>query len=153
MRYKGKLIKWNANKAFGFIELNVGGPDVFIHKTALLNRKRTPQIDDIITFSMAKNKEGQYSARDATFLGEKLEKKVLKKPSMLSIYLSFLFLVVITIGYFTGQFPQKLLLGYFCISIITFLVYAFDKSKAQRGVWRTKESTHYLPSQIGRDGK
>lgn len=48
-----------------------------------------------------------------------------------------------------GQFPKKILLGYFCISIITFLAYAFDKSKAQRGVWRTKESTLHLFSLIG----
>jgi cold shock CspA family protein len=55
LRYKGKLIKWNVDKAFGFIQPNGGGADVFIHKTALCNRKRTPQVDDIITFSMSKD--------------------------------------------------------------------------------------------------
>ena len=149
MRYKGKLIKWNAEKAFGFIQPNAGGTDVFIHKTALSNRKRTPQINDIITFSITESKDGRYSASDATFLGEKLEKNATKKPSKFSIYLSLLFLGVITAAYFAGQFSHKLLLSYFCFSVITFLAYAFDKSKAQRGVWRIQESTLHLFSLIG----
>jgi cold shock CspA family protein len=42
MRMKGKLIKLNADKTFGFIQPNGGGEHVFIHKTALSNRSRTP---------------------------------------------------------------------------------------------------------------
>tara|TARA_R110002167_G_scaffold298655_1_gene502993 strand:+ start:2899 stop:3057 length:159 start_codon:yes stop_codon:yes gene_type:complete len=49
-----------------------------MHKTALCNRKRTPQIKDIITFSISKDKNGRNSAIDASFLGEKL--KVKKSP-------------------------------------------------------------------------
>jgi uncharacterized membrane protein YsdA (DUF1294 family)/cold shock CspA family protein len=149
LRYKGKLIKWHADKAFGFIQPNAGGTHVFMHKTALSNRKRTPQINDIITFSIAKDKDGRHCASEATFSGEKLKKVDPRKTSTFSIYLSLLFLVVITATYFTGQFPQKLLFGYFCCSVITFLAYAFDKSKAQRGVWRTHESTLHMFSLIG----
>jgi uncharacterized membrane protein YsdA (DUF1294 family)/cold shock CspA family protein len=146
LRYKGKLINWNVDKAFGFIQPNAGGADIFIHKSALFNRKRTPQINDIITFSMTKGKDGRRCASDATFSGEKLKKSQSKKNTSLSAfsaystYLSLLFLAVITATYYAGQFPQKLLLSYFCLSIITFLAYAFDKSKAQRGGWRIKES-------------
>lgn len=149
MRYKGKLIKWNADKAFGFIQPNGGGAHIFIHKTALLNRKRAPQINDIITFSITKDKNGRHCASEATFSGEKLKEVKSKKTGKLSIYLSLLFLAVITAFYFAGQFPQKLLLSYFCCSIITFLTYLFDKSKAQRGVWRIQESTLHLLSLLG----
>lgn len=161
MRYKGKLIKWNSEKAFGFIQLDGCSANVFIHKTALFNRQRTPKTNDIITFSISKDKSGRICANDATFLGEKLKdekaktalKKVLKhapkKNSKLSIYLSCLFLSAITSAYFIGHIPQKLLLGYFCLSIITFLAYAFDKSKARHGAWRTKESTLHFFSLIG----
>jgi uncharacterized membrane protein YsdA (DUF1294 family)/cold shock CspA family protein len=149
VRLKGKLTKWNAEKAFGFIQPNGGGANVFIHKTAFANKNRTPQINDIITFSVSKDRDGRYSARDATFSGEKLKSKVAKKASMFSIYVSLLFLVVIITAYFIGQFPQKLLFGYLCICGITYLTYAFDKSKAQRGVWRTQESTLHFLSLIG----
>lgn len=152
MRYKGKLIKWNVDKAFGFIQPNTGGADIFIHKSALFNRKRTPQINDIITFSMTKGKDGRCCASDATFSGEKLKNLQSKKNTSLSAfstYLSLLFLAVITATYYAGQFPQKLLLSYFCLSIITFLAYAFDKSKAQRGAWRIKESRLHFFAIIG----
>ena len=149
MRYKGKLIKWNVEKAFGFIQPNRGGVDVFIHRTALSNRNRTPQMNDIITFSITQDKEGRYCATDATFLGEKCDIKKPKKSSQFPMYLPFLFLAMITAAHFFGPFPQKLLFGYFCFSGITFLAYAFDKSKAQRGAWRIKESTLHFFSVIG----
>ncbi|AGH43300.1 cold shock and DUF1294 domain-containing protein [Paraglaciecola psychrophila] len=152
MRYKGKLIKWNVDKAFGFIQPNAGGADIFIHKSALFNRKRTPQINDIITFSMNKGKDGRCCASDATFSGEKLKNFQSKKNTSLSAfssYLSLLFLAAITAAYYAGQFPQKLLLSYFCLSMITFLAYAFDKSNARHGAWRVKESKLHFFALIG----
>lgn len=149
MRLTGKLIKWNDDKAFGFIAPNGGGDHVFIHKTALSNRNRTPKINDVITFSISKDKQGRYCADEAIFTGEKLKKKQAKKVSKFSIYISVIFLTVITTAYFLGHIPQKLLLIYFGASFITFLAYAFDKSKAQRGVWRTSESTLHILSLIG----
>ena len=149
MRYKGTLIKWNVHKAFGFIKPKGGGADIFIHKSALSNKNRTPQMNDVITFSIIKGKNGQYCASDATFSGEKLKDKKNKKSSHFSVYLSWLFLTVITVVYFIGQFPQKLLFGYWCISAITYLTYTFDKSKAQRGVWRIQENTLHFFSLFG----
>jgi uncharacterized membrane protein YsdA (DUF1294 family)/cold shock CspA family protein len=152
LRYKGILIKWNVDKAFGFIQPNAGGADIFIHKSAIFNKKRTPQNNDIITFSITKDKDGRSCASDVTFSGEKLKNLQSKKNTSLSsfsIYLPLLFLAVITAAYFVGQFPQKLLLSYFCLSMITFLAYAFDKSKAQRGAWRVKESRLHFFALIG----
>ena len=134
MRLKGKLIKWNEEKAFGFIEPNGGGEHVFIHKTGLSNRKRTPQINDVITFSITKDKQGRYCADDATFSGEKLKKKQAKNVSKSSIYLSVVFLGGIVAALLTGYIPKNLALLYFGASIITFFVYASDKSKAQKRV-------------------
>ena len=149
MRLKGKLINWNEDKAFGFIAPNGGGDHVFIHKTAFSNRNRTPKINDVITFSISKDKQGRYCADEATFTGEKLKKKQAKKASKFSIYLSVIFLALITTAYFLGHVPQKLVLAYFGASAITFLAYAFDKSKAQRGTWRTPESTLHMFALIG----
>ncbi|MEY8214913.1 MAG: cold shock and DUF1294 domain-containing protein [Colwellia sp.] len=149
MRLKGKLIKWNANKAFGFITPNGGGDSIFIHKTALENRSRTPKINDIITFSVIKDNQGRDCADQATFSGEKLHNKQANSISTFSIYLSLLFMTLVTTTYFLGHLPQKILLIYLGVSIITFLAYAFDKSKAQRGEWRTQESTLHLLALIG----
>ncbi len=149
MRLKGKLIKWNEDKAFGFISPSGGGEHVFIHKTGLSNRKRTPQVNDIITFSITKDKQGRYCANDATFSGEKLKKKEAKSVNQFSIYLSVIFLGLIVAAFFMDYIPKNLALLYFGASIVTFIAYASDKSKAQRNSWRTPESTLHSLALIG----
>jgi len=149
MRLKGKLIQWDDEKAFGFISLNGGGGDVFIHKTAFSNRMRSPKINDIITFTLTKDKQGRNCADEATFSGERLKKKQAQKISKFSLYLSVAFLITIIIAYFTAHIPLKLLLLYFVSSIFTFIVYAMDKSKAKNGQWRIAESTLHLISLVG----
>ncbi|PKG84983.1 DUF1294 domain-containing protein [Colwellia sp. 75C3] len=146
---KGKIIKWNADKAFGFIAPNGGGDSIFIHKKALANRHRIPKINDVIVFKVTKDNQGRYCAEQATFSGEKLKKKPANSISKFSIYLALLFIGCLTAADFLGHLPQKILLIYLGGSLITFLAYAFDKSKAQRGKWRTQESTLHLLALIG----
>lgn len=49
----------------------------------------------------------------------------------------------------SGNISQYLLWLYAGASVITFIVYAVDKSKAKRGVWRIKESTLHLLAVFG----
>lgn len=149
MRLKGKLINWNEPKAFGFIALNTGDGDVFVHKTAFENRKRTPQINDIITFSISKDKQGRYCAGEATYSGEKLKKKQAKSVNKFSIYLAVVFLIFIISAVIFAYMPIKLALVYFFMSIFTFAVYAHDKSKAKSGGRRTPEDSLHLYSLLG----
>ncbi len=148
-RVKGKLVKWHEDKAFGFIAPNSGGKNVFIHKTALCNKDREPKLNDIITFSMSKDRNGRYCASNATFTGEKLKIKEANKAKMLSVYLSLTFLATLSFAYFVGELPVKILSVYIGLSVFTFIAYAVDKLKAQRGAWRTQESTLHLLSLVG----
>jgi uncharacterized membrane protein YsdA (DUF1294 family)/cold shock CspA family protein len=149
MRLKGKVISWNENKAFGFIKPIGGGDHIFIHKSALSNRKRSPQINDVITFSIIKDNQGRSCADEATFSGEKLKKNQANSINKFLIYLSVVFLIFIAIAYSLNKLPQKLVLVYFGASIITFFTYALDKSKAQSGSWRTPESTLHMFALFG----
>lgn len=149
MRLKGKLIKWDEEKAFGFIAPNGGDSHIFIHKTGFSNRQRSPRLGDVITFTLAKDKQGRNCAEDATYSGEKLKAKRAKKVSKLSIYLSVVFILIITLSHFTGRFPIELLTAYLGLSTITFLMYAHDKSKAKKGTWRTPEGTLHAFSLAG----
>ncbi|XPF93316.1 DUF1294 domain-containing protein [Colwellia sp. RE-S-Sl-9] len=149
MRLKGKLIKWNNDKAFGFIAPNGGGEHVFIHKTAFSNRQRDPQINDVITFSISKDKQGRYCADEATYAGEKLKKKQAKSISKFSIYLSVIFLASIALALMMGYLPENIVFIYLGMSFVTFFAYALDKSKAKRGAWRTPESTLHILALVG----
>ncbi len=133
MRLKGKLIKWNGERAFGFIVPNGGGDHVFIHKSAFSNRQRTPQVNDTITFSITKDNQGRYCANEATFSGEKLKKQQAKGVNKFSIYLSVIFLVLMVAALVIGRMPINLVLVYLGGSTLTFMLYAYDKSKAKRG--------------------
>ncbi len=149
MRLKGNLTKWNSDKAYGFIAPNGGGKQVFIHKRAFTNRIRVPQLNDVITFSIAKDKQGRSCAVQATFSGEKLIKRKAKQSNAFSIYFASIFLVLMTIATLMNYLPVNLVLFYSSTSFITFIVYAFDKSKAKRNAWRTPESTLHLLALIG----
>ncbi|MDU0354238.1 cold shock and DUF1294 domain-containing protein [Paraglaciecola aquimarina] len=145
MRKQGKLIKWNAAKAFGFIQLTDQKKQIFVHKKAFCNRTRTPQLNDIITFSMATGSDGRLCAKDATFLGEKVSHARGNGGGVFSMYLALLFYVVISLACLAGLYPRALLFTFLGASILTFFVYALDKSKARRGAWRISESTlHFL---------
>ena len=52
-----------------------------------------------------------------------------------------LFLIVLLMA-FLGQLLSPIILALYCVmSIITFIVYALDKSKAKRNAWRIEEAT------------
>jgi len=141
MLLKGKLVKWDEQKAFGFIAPAGKGQSVFIHKTAFRNTSRTPKLNDVSTFSMTKDKQGRYCAEKATYTGEKLKPQQAKPASQFSTYISVTFLIVIALASVLGYLPKNLMVWYAGLSIFTFVAYAFDKPKAQNGKWRTPEST------------
>jgi len=149
VRLTGKISKWNGDKAFGFITPNGGGNAIFIHKTALKSRQRTPKINDVMTFSVVQDKRGRYCADQATFSDEKKLKQQTSHISTFSIYLPLLFITLITLSYLFGYLPQNILILYLAVSFMTFITYAFDKTKAQRGTWRTQESTLHLFALLG----
>jgi uncharacterized membrane protein YsdA (DUF1294 family) len=52
-----------------------------------------------------------------------------------------LFVLFVIAGTLTGRLPTAVIAIYGVVSILTFLVYRFDKSAARHGQWRTKESS------------
>ena len=67
----------------------------------------------------------------------------------LTLSLSVIFIHFIIAAYFLGYVPQTVLLTYLIMSLITYIVYGVDKSKAKRKVWRIRESTLHLLALMG----
>ena len=52
MRTKGKITSWNDDKGYGFITPLSGGKQIFIHISALSNRNRRPELNEVVTYSV-----------------------------------------------------------------------------------------------------
>ena len=144
MRSKGKITSWNDDKGYGFITPLAGGKQIFIHVSALSNRNRRPEVNGVVTYSVAKDKQGRICAASATLAGDKLIKKAPKKSSKIALLIPAVFLAAVGVSTATSDLLIILLMGYVGLSLVTFVAYAIDKSAAQRGAWRTSEGTLLL---------
>jgi uncharacterized membrane protein YsdA (DUF1294 family) len=65
-------------------------------------------------------------------------------PNSVPLAVASLFVLSVIAGTLAGPLPPAVIAIYSIVSILTFLVYRFDKLAAKRGQWRTKESTLLL---------
>ncbi|MCU7848510.1 MAG: cold shock and DUF1294 domain-containing protein [Candidatus Thiodiazotropha sp. (ex Lucinoma kastoroae)] len=149
MRTKGKITSWNDKKGFGFITPNTGGKQIFVHIKAFSNRNRRPEINQLITYALSTDKQGRPCAIKATLAGDRLPQKTKQKKGSLSVSVAILFLVIVGVAVTTSKIPPLILAVYLILSLLTFIVYAVDKSAAKEGAWRTPESTLHLLSLAG----
>jgi len=149
MHTKGKLTTWNDEKGFGFITPSANGEQVFIHISAFSNRNRRPEINQLVTYISSTDKQGRLRAEKATLEGDKPGTKERRNKGALAILCSGLFFVIVGIFILTGKIPVFILILYMTASLITFFVYAVDKSAAQKGAWRTSENTLHILSLVG----
>ena len=141
MRVKGKITTWNDAKGFGFITPLAGGKRIFIHMSAFSNRGRRPELNEVVTYSVASDEQGRPCATKATLAGDKLTKKEAKKSSATAILFAVLFIAAVGISALTGSVSGWLPIGYAALSLVTFVAYYLDKLAARRGAWRTSEGT------------
>ncbi|MCU7862396.1 MAG: cold shock and DUF1294 domain-containing protein [Candidatus Thiodiazotropha sp. (ex Lucinoma borealis)] len=149
MRTKGKITSWNDKKGFGFITPNTGGKQIFVHIKAFSNRNRRPEINQLITYALSTDKQGRPCAVKATLAGDRLPQKTKQIKGSLSVSVAILFLVIVAVTVVTSKIPPLILAVYLILSLLTFIMYAVDKSAAKEGAWRTPESTLHLLSLAG----
>jgi cold shock CspA family protein len=63
MRTQGSLIKWNADRGFGFAKTGDSGIEVFVHISAFPRSGRQPQIGDPISFEIVSADDGRKQAK------------------------------------------------------------------------------------------
>ena len=155
---KGQLKRWDDARAFGFIKPEEGKNDVFIHISALKGMSRRPIIGDTIFFNIQIDNDGKQKAFNARIDGvtqvrstasTRRNNQYKKGQVSFTIFISILFVAIVCFSTLTNRVPFLILPFYLAISLFTFILYAFDKSAAKSGSWRTKESTLHLFSLIG----
>jgi cold shock CspA family protein len=60
MRFQGKVLNWNDDKGFGFVEPNGGGERAFVHIRAFTTRSRRPVNCEIIIYELVRENNNRY---------------------------------------------------------------------------------------------
>jgi cold shock CspA family protein len=85
MRTQGKITHWNEQKGYGFITPAAGAKQVFVHISALNNRRQPPKLKQLISFSLSTDKQGRPCAEKVIPAGEKQPGESKRTASILMI--------------------------------------------------------------------
>lgn len=149
MRYQGKISSWKDEQGFGFITPSAGGKPVFVHIKSFSNNKRRPELGEVVTYSLHTDAKGRLSAANARFAVERTASVNSNGSDNLLLIVAVLFLMMLFLGVLFRLLPSFVFGVSIVLSIITYAVYAMDKSAARKGVWRTQEDTLHLFAVFG----
>lgn len=149
MKYKGTVVQWNHQKGFGFIQPQHGGDNVFFHISALSDRQSRPRMNEHVYYELSTDHQGKKSAKSVMFVKAHSGLDKYTAPMSKAQGFSVLFLALVAGWVWLARCPYWVLIGYVCLSIVTFAVYAHDKRAASKDAWRTKEASLHLLSLAG----
>jgi uncharacterized membrane protein YsdA (DUF1294 family)/cold shock CspA family protein len=145
MRLKGKISEWNDDRGFGFIAPAEGGERVFCHIKAFAERSSRPELGKIVTYGLARDERGRPRATQIRYAGTARLPAVGSRQSQsrlaLAVVGASVFLLGLAAYVATNPAPWWLLPWYLVLSVVTFLLYGWDKVSASGGHRRTPEST------------
>ncbi|MDQ7090515.1 MAG: DUF1294 domain-containing protein [Methylococcales bacterium] len=149
MRHQGKITQWNDEKGFGFVQPLKSEEQLFIHITAFKDRQLRPEINQLITYTRSTDKQGRKSTVKITRSTDKKRTSQPSKNNSFSIMLAVTFLIIVSSLVFINHTSVLILYAYLILSLITFLIYGWDKSAAQKNNWRISENNLHLLALIG----
>ena len=149
MLRRGNITIWNDKKGFGFITPNAGGEKLFFHIKSCIPQHHRPEINQSVTYSLSVDKQGRTCATRVILPHDEVLLKNKKNKGSLALIGAALFFTAVCISVFAEKIPPVILGFYLVVSLFTFIIYARDKSAAQKGAWRTPENTLHLLSLIG----
>ena len=149
MKNKGTVVQWNHQKGFGFIQPESSGENVFFHISALVDRQSRPRINESVYYEIGANNKGKKVAQLVSFIKPHSRLDKYTAPMSKAQGFSVLFLALVAGWVWLARCPYWVLVGYICLSIVTFAVYAHDKRAAQKDGWRTKEASLHLLALAG----
>ncbi len=150
MKFQGKLTSWDDARGFGFVKSNTGGERVFVHIKSFRKRSRRPVDGDLITYEQVRDARGKYSAVNVSLVCDSnLKSGARPKPPLVGFLIISLFCGALVYFTYLKLLPLAILYWYAAVSVMTFLVYAYDKSAARSRCWRIPESHLHLLAVVG----
>jgi uncharacterized membrane protein YsdA (DUF1294 family)/cold shock CspA family protein len=153
MRIEGLVKSWNDDRGFGFIAPTQGGDEIFVHIKAFRARAGRPQVGQYVSFEIEQVQTGKKRAKDV-----ELMRVTHGRPRRFESSASWGNISLLAIPAFATLFflvsvfwrvPLFVAGVYLALSAASFVAYAADKSAANSGGWRTRESTLLLLGLMG----
>ncbi|HWH73953.1 MAG TPA: cold shock and DUF1294 domain-containing protein [Methylibium sp.] len=163
MTHTGEIVRWDADRGFGFIRPAGGGQDVFVHQRACQASLR-PAVGLRVSYELFDNYLGKgpravdvRPAGAAAPAGRPAARRsrppreaaALPRPAWPGLALAALGAGLVAWGMVEQRLPPITPLIALLLSLVTFFVYWGDKQAATRGAWRTPESSLHLLSLAG----
>jgi uncharacterized membrane protein YsdA (DUF1294 family)/cold shock CspA family protein len=154
MRFEGTVKTWNEERAFGFIEPEQGGQEIFLHITAFPPQSGRPQLNQRVSFEVELNRDGKKRATKVQLVRAPKSAKVQVRRGAPAWGGASLFAVPLFVALYLAvamiwHVPKVVAIGYAALSMVCFIAYAADKSAARSGGWRTKEDTLLIIGLVG----
>jgi len=176
-RKKGKIIKWNDDKGFGFILPEDSQKNIFVHIKSFTDRNVRPVEKQIVTYTVQNNDNGKDSAINVSRSTDNpirsrtnssnvkniipkrkrsnknnipLDQKSTHNIPML--YIIFILGFMVFLFHFSileEKLPPFVIIVYIVMGIITYFVYSGDKSQAIDNERRTSEQSLLALSLFG----
>jgi len=154
MRFEGTIKSWNDERGFGFIEPTQGGQEIFVHVKAFNSRAARPQVNQRVTFEVELGPQGKKRAANVEPI--RASRAPIPTPHNASaqwgtatLFAIPAFIVLYVVVGVLWKPPLWVAALYVIASFLTFMTYAIDKSAAQNGRWRTRESTLHVLAVAG----
>lgn len=148
MRFVGRVSNWNDDKGFGFVAPHDDGTRAFIHIKAFQFGSRRPVDGDLISYETSKDARGRINAINARFAGQRIEKREPRRP-IPGLMLGVIFLLAVLVGTLLDIVPAVIPIAYLALSVVSYLVYWWDKDAAGKGMQRTPENTLHFVDLLG----
>src|SRR5262249_31075367 len=143
----GRITNWNPERGFGFVTPAEGGERVFLHITAISDRRCVPSEGGLVTYDLAYDERKRPRAINVKPSAAVRQRPQCTKPSRagpVSLWVASLFMLLLIAETLAGSLPPVVMGAYSVLSIVTFVIYWDDKAAAQHGRWRTQESSLFL---------
>lgn len=157
MGEQGRLTEWNDDRGFGFITPLDGGSRLFVHISEFPREHRRPFLNDLVVYMRSQDERGRPRATEVRFLAPTRAKtrstysttEVGGGIPLSALGVSAVYFAVVFVLVATDLLPGAVLGASAVLSVLLFAIYGFDKSAAQRGAWRTAESSLHLGAIFG----
>jgi uncharacterized membrane protein YsdA (DUF1294 family)/cold shock CspA family protein len=148
-RHAGKLVLWDDDRGYGFIESDGIRGRVFAHIRDFDRRAGRPMPGDDVTFHLVTGREGKPAAWQIELLSSRARPVTRSRPPrsgrrIIRILAAMMFAAAIVASIVLGAVTILYAVPYLVAGLVSFVLYASDKHYAQSGRPRLPEAVLHL---------